>query len=143
MSVQIVTYQDDHFGVRIPLVKQPLDKCGPVRPRPLLFGLGVTPAGQRLGGKKDAARAIADILIVLVANARRLGRIALSSLGKELDRFLVHTDDRTPFVVRATIHLQDILHCGYERRTVFGRNAPALLQVRLIFVFFRMRLTCV
>ena len=143
MSVQIVTYQDDHFGVRIPLVKQPLDECGPVRPRPLLFGLGVTPAGQRLGGQKDTARAIADILIVLVANARRLGRIALSCLGEELDRLFVHTYDRAPFVVRPAIHLQNILHRSHESCAMFGRNAPALLQVRLIFVFFRMRPTCV
>ena len=28
MSVQIVTYQNDHFGIRIPFVKQPLDECG-------------------------------------------------------------------------------------------------------------------
>ena len=38
MSVQIVTYQNDHFGIRIPFVKQPLDECGPVLPtcRPFL-----------------------------------------------------------------------------------------------------------
>ena len=143
MSVQIITYQNDRFGVRIPLVKQPLDECRPVPPRPLLLGLGVAPAGQRLGGQKDAARAIANILIVLITNAGLLGRIALTRLGEELNRLFVHTDDRTPLVVRAAIHLQDILHRGYERCTVFSRNAPALLQVRLIFVFFRMRPTCV
>ena len=143
MSVQIVTYKDNRFCVRIPFVKQPLDERSPVRPRPLLLGLGIAPAGQRLGGQKDTARAIANIFVVLVANARRLGRVALSCLGEELDRLFVHTDDRTPLVVRSTVHLQDILHRSYERRAVSGRNAPALLQVRLTFVFFRMRPTCV
>lgn len=143
MSVQIVTYQNDHFCIRIPFVKPPLDECGPVRPRPLLFGLGVAPAGQRLGGQKDAARAIANILIVLIANARLLGCVTFSRLGEELNRLFVHTNDGTPLVVGTAIHLQDILHRSYERSAVFGRNAPALLQVRLIFVFFRMRPTCV
>ena len=143
MSVKIVTYQNNYLGVRIPLVKQPFDECGPIRPRPLLPGLGVAPAGQRLGRQKDTTRAIADIFVVLVAYARLLGRIALTRLGEELDRLFVHTDDRAPFVVRAAIHLQNILHRSHESGAVFGRNAPALLQVRLIFVFFRMRPTCV
>ena len=89
MSVQIITYQNDLFGVRIPFVKQPLDEGRPVRPRPLLLGLGIAPAGQRLGGQKDAARAIANILIVLITNAGRLGRIALSRFSEELDRLFV------------------------------------------------------
>ena len=143
MSVQIVTYQDDHLGIRIPFVEQPLDECGPIRPRPLLFGLSVAPAGQRLCGQKDAACAIANIFVVLVTNARFLGRVAFSRLGEELDGFFVHTDDRAPLIVRTAIHLQDILHRRHERSAMFGRNAPALLQVRLIFVFFRMRPTCV
>ena len=39
-------------------------------------GVGVAPAGQWLGGQKDAARAIANILIVLITNAGLLGRIS-------------------------------------------------------------------
>lgn len=87
MSVQIVTYQDDHLGIRIPFVEQPLDECDPIRPRPLLFGLSVAPAGQRLCGQKDAACAIANIFVVLVTNARFLRRVAFSRLGEELDGF--------------------------------------------------------
>ena len=41
------------------------------------------------------------------------------------------------------VHLKDVLHRCDESRVMAGWYAPALLQMRLVLVFFRMRPTCV
>ena len=39
--------------------------------------------------------------------------------------------------------IKDVLHRCDESRVMAGWYAPALLQMRLVLVFFRMRPTCV
>ena len=73
MGVQIVADQDDRLGFRVPIVEQPPDALGPVRPRPLPLGLGMAPTCKGLGEQEDAARAVADVLVVLVSYAGALG----------------------------------------------------------------------
>ncbi len=143
MSVQIVTYKDHLFRIGILLVKKPLDHLRPVNSGSSLSGVGETPSPEWFGKQKDATRAVPDIFIVLVLNARTFGCKAISCLFEKLNRLFVHTNYRTTFIVRTTIYLKNILHRCHKSCAMFLRNAPAFLQVRLIFVFFRMRPTCI
>ena len=143
MSVQIVTYKDNLFRIGILLVKKPLDHLRPVNSGSPFSGVGKTPSSEWFGKQKDATRAVPDIFIVLVSNARTFGCKAISCLFKKLDGLFVHTYYRTTFIVRATVYLKDILHRCHKSCAMFLRNTPAFLQVRLIFVFFRMRPTCI
>ncbi len=143
VSIEIVTYKNDLFDIRVSLVKQPLDALCSVSHGSLLLGDSFTPSGKGLSEKEDPAGAVPHILVVLVSNACAVGCKAISCLGQELYRLLVHAYDRTLGIIRTAVHLKDILHRSDESRVMVGRYAPALLQMRLILVFFRMRPTCV
>ncbi len=143
MSIEIVTYKNHLLNIRILHVKHPLDALCPVCSGPLLFGFSLPPSGKRFSEKKDAASAVSHILVVLIAYAGAVGRKALSGFCQQLHRLLVHAYDRALLIIRPAVHFKDILHSGNEGCTVIGRYAPALFQVRLILVFFRMRPTCV
>src|SRR5207302_58456 len=54
----------------------------------------------------------------------------------ELLGLLIHADDGLAGIVRPFIDLQHLLHVGYKRRVLLGRNAPHLLPPRLQVVFF-------
>ena len=82
MSVEIIAHQNDLLSIGILLIKKPFDAFCPINPCSLLFGFGVSPTCKRLGKQKDAACAIADILIVLITNASTLRCNAIFFTGK-------------------------------------------------------------
>ena len=102
------------LSIGILLIKKPFDAFCPINPCSLLFGFGVSPTCKRLGKQKDAACAIADILVVLITDASTLRCNAISRFSKELDWLFIHADHRILFVIWTAINLQDILHRGNE-----------------------------
>ena len=56
---------------------------------------------------------------------------------QKLNRLFIHANNGIVFVIWTTVYLKHILHRGNKSGTVFRRNAPAFLQVRLKFVFLR------
>lgn len=143
MIIHIVTCKNNLFHIGILLIKKPLDLMPPVDSGSLLSGVGETPPTERLGGQQDATRAIPDLLIVCLSNARVFGLKAFPCIFKKLDGLFVHTNYRTTLILRPTVYLNYILHRCHKSYAMFLRNAPTFLQVRLIFVFFRIRPTCI
>ena len=138
MSVEVIHYKNNLLGHRILLGQQPLYFLCPILSSPSLLGIGISPSGQRLCKKEDACCAVADILVVLILNAVLFGAKSFAEVGKKLNRLFIHANNWIVFVIWATVYLEHILHSGHESGTVFRRNTPALLQVRLKFVFLRM-----
>ena len=143
MGVEIVTHKYDLFGIRVLFIQKPLDFQGPVYPCALLSCIGVTPSCEWLREQKDAASAVTDIPVVLIPDARRPGCKSFSGFSRQLHRLLVHAYHWMRDIVRSAVHLKDVLHSGYESSVMLLGNAPALLQVGFIFVFFSIRPTCV
>jgi hypothetical protein len=71
--------------------------------------------------------------------SRRFGRPArakrLADLGEQLARALVEADYRALRVVGLLVEVQNLLHPPGEPGALFGRDHPALHQVRAEFVF--------
>ena len=86
---------------------------------------------------------IPRIFVVLVSYTCTDGSKAISCFCQKLNRFLVHTYDRVFGIIWTAVHLKDVLHRCDESRVMAGWYAPALLQMRPVLVFFRMRPTCV
>ena len=78
-----------------------------------------------------------DILVVLILNAILFGAESFAEVGKTLDRLFIDANNGIVFVIWATVYFKHILHRGNKSGTVFRRNAPAFLQVRLKFVLLR------
>ena len=70
-----------------------------------------------------------------------MGTKSLSEIREELNRFLIHTDNRMLFIIRTAVDGQDVFHCSYNSGVLLRRNTPAFLQVRLKFVFLSIRET--
>ena len=143
VSVEIVTYKYDLLDIWVFLVKQPFDAFCPVCSGSLLLCYSLTPSGQRFSEKEDATGAIPHIFVVLVSYTCTVRSKAISCFCQKLNRFLVHTYNRVFGIIWTAVHLEDILHRCDESRVMAGWYAPALLQVWLVLVFFRMRPTCV
>ncbi len=136
VSIEIVTYKYDPLDVRVSLVKQPLDAFCPVSSGSLLLCYSLTPSGQGFSEKEDAAGAIPYVFVVLVSYTCVVGSKAIPCFCQKLNRFLVHTYDRVFGVIWTAVHFKDVLHRCDESRVMVGQYAPALLQMRLILVFF-------
>jgi hypothetical protein len=65
----------------------------------------------------------------------------LAEISKELAGALVEADYRALFVVGLLLEVQNLLHPPDEAGALFGRDHPALHQVRAQFVFLSIFLT--
>ena len=130
MGVEVIHYKNNLLGHRILL-------C-PILSSPSFLSVSISPSGQRFRKKENTCCAVADILVILILNAILFGAESFAKVGKKLDRLLIHANNGIVFVIWATVYFKHILHRGNKSGTVFRRNAPALLQVRLKFVFLRM-----
>ena len=138
MSVEVIHYKNNLFCRRILFSQQPLDLLCPILSGSSLLGIGISPSGQRFSKEENTRCTVTDILVVLVLNAILLGAESFAEVGKKLDRLFIHAYNGVIFVICPAVYLEHILHCGHKRSTVFRRNTPTLLQVRLKFVFLRM-----
>ena len=138
MSVEVIHYKNNLLSRRILFCQQPIYLLCPILSSPSFLGVGISPTSQRLCKKENTCCAVADILVVLILNAILFGAESFAEVGKKLNRPFIHANNGIVFVIWTTVYLKHILHRGNKSGTVFRRNAPAFLQVRLKFVFLRM-----
>ena len=136
MRVQIIHDEDDPLGIRIILVDQLLHLMGPVHFRAVLEDLGTHPSRQRFDEHEYGTRTVADVLAI-----HDHGCVCASESGaalpEELQRLLVHADDRPGLVVWAGIDFEDVLHFGDETGRMIGRDGPITAQMRFDLVFLK------
>ena len=58
---------------------------------------------------------------------------------RKTDTHEIETHQREIRIARTLVDFQNVLHGGYERAILLGRDNPLLLAVRLKFVFFKTR----
>ena len=144
MCVQVVADKDDSFSIRIVDIDKFLYLLRPVLLAPLCLDGYATPSAKRLGEHKAAACPFADIFVINLLRVVHLGKMdGFPRVSMKFDRLLVHAYDRISGIVWSGVHFKNILHRSNERGILLRWNAPHLPQVRLIFVFFRMRPTWV
>ena len=107
----------------------------PILSSPSFLSVGISPSGQRFRKKENTCCAVADILVVLILNAILFGAESFAEVGKKPDRLFIHANSGIVFVIGATVYFKHVFHRSHKSGTVFRRNTPALLQVRLKFVF--------
>lgn len=139
VGVQVVHDQHDLVRVGVVDVQQVLDPAGPVQAGAGRFRVGAAPAGQGLGPHEDRARPVAHVFGILTGHPSRRGRGAWAGVGQQLQRFLIHHDNRMSRIVRAGVHAEHVFHRGHERGVLLGRDRPARLQVRLKCPLFSTR----
>ena len=131
MSVEVIHYKNNLLSRRILLGQQPLYLLCPILSSPSFLSVSISPSGQRFRKKENTCCAVADILVILILNAILFGAESFAKVGKKLDRLFIHANNGIVFVIWTTVYLKHILHRGNKSGTVFRRNAPAFLQVRL------------
>src|SRR5262245_49012702 len=70
-----------------------------------------------------------------VLRLRRLHRFGWAALVEELLGSFVQADQRSLRIEGTLVDIQHVFHGAHKRGVGFGRNAPALLQPGLEFVF--------
>ena len=138
MSVEVIHYKNNLLSRRILFCQQPIYLLCPILSSPSFLGVGISPTSQRLCKKENTCCAVADILVILILNAILFGAESFAEVGKKPDRLFIHANNGIVFVIWATVYFKHVFHRSHKSGTVFRRNAPAFLQVRLKFVFLRM-----
>jgi hypothetical protein len=141
MGVEVVHDEDNAMRFGIPLVDESFYEPGPILSCPLLCHFHMPPSRKRLEGQKKIRHSIALVLTVVALHFSRLGGDRKARFLQQLLAALVHADQRQQGIKRARVHFENILHTIDKLCTVQRRNAPALLQVGLDLVFFRVRRT--
>ena len=141
MGIQIVHNQSYLDRIRIAFIEHLLDLQRPIFSGAMFRDGNMSFAAEWLDFHKYFRHAVSDVFIV---NALRLPRFAWYRLPDFTDHLLagfIHADNRVVRIIRQMIHLQNILHVGYKRRTSFWGDFPVFAEVRLKFVFFKTRCT--
>ena len=139
MRIKVIHNQHDLSGIGILFIQQPLDLMGPVFSGTVFPGIGIPPSIQWFGEYEDTCSSITDVLIILILYSSVPGSEAFTCISEKLHRLFVHTDNREVLIIWSAVNSKDILHSCDKGCILMGRNTPALFQVRLIFVFFRIR----
>ncbi len=143
MRVEVVHHQRDPLSLRIARAQHAPDPERPVPACATLASLDMPPTGQGLHLQEDLRDAAAHVLVLPAPGLPGLDRQFLPHFPDQLLVRLVHADHRQPLRIRSRVDLQNVFHAGNERRVCPGRNPPALLHVRLQFVFFNSRWTVI
>ncbi len=144
VRVQVVADQHDLHCIRIIFINKILNLLSPVFLAPLFFDCHPSPSAEGFREHKSATCSVSDIFMVhffrmvVLREMNRLAGVLVKFYG-----LFIHANNRFQRVIRSGINFQNILHRRNEGGVLVRRNAPHLPQVRLIFVFFSMRPTCV
>ena len=138
MGVQVVHHQHYPLTVGVVLIHQ-----FPHHPRPVNLGAPLRdfhPAPSLQGCKQheQVAHPVALVFVIICHDRSRSRR---AGLLHQLPAGLVQTHQHLILSVRAVINFQHVLHGAHEVSAALGRQAPALFQPRLEFVFFSVRRT--
>ena len=137
VGIEIVADQDHLSGVRIVLIKQAFDLVRPVCHGALFSGADPAFSSLWLVKHEDAGGAVAFVFVVEALGFSRLHRQGDSRLFCELDGLFIHADHGTVCIIRTLVYLQHVFHRRYEIGILFGRDDPALFEMGLKFVFFK------
>lgn len=130
MSVQIVHDEDDAFGRGIAFIDQVLDELSPL-PTSTFFGdPHKSFSAKRLNRHENFGYAIANVLIVYLEHASRFGGQWFSDFSDQLLTGFIHAHDREPWVVRALVNVQHVLHAAYKFGVVAFWDFPVFREVR-------------
>src|SRR5215471_14150476 len=140
MRVQIVQHHANHRRVWIACVDQPLHGVGEIDLRPLRRHLDMAPAGLWFYEKKQVARAVALICVIIALRPPQLHGQWLPGFFDELLAGLIKVDLGSYGSIGFRIDLQYVFHGGDKSGTHL-RNAPLLLQPRFVRAFFKTRRT--
>src|SRR5215470_13813515 len=140
MRIEIVQHDPNHRGFWVAFVHQPLHRMREVDLRPLLCHPHMPPVSLRFHEKKEIARAVAGVFVIIALRPPRLGRQRLPSLLDELLGRLIKVDFGPGSLIGLRVDLQNVFHRGDELRPHL-RDAPLLLQPRLEDCFFKTRRT--
>ena len=151
----LITFAQNYFGERMRIFVS-RDLAQSVIEKVLTFKMAFFNTGDNATGKLQAridqgvsslSRTVQNFFIDLLPlftsalHSVFTGAKSFPEIGKELDWLFIHTDNRFLFVIGSAVYRQYIFHCRDKCRILAWRNTPALLQVRLKFVFLRMRET--
>jgi hypothetical protein len=109
-----------------------------------MFGYSYVPSsGQWFHFQKNLRNSITNVLVVYTLRFSRCARNRLAYFTYQLLAGFVHADNRASWIVGQFVHSKHIFHGGYECCTLLRGDFPVLPDVRLKFVFFRMRCTVI
>ena len=139
MGIQIVHHQNDAVLVRVVQVHQLLH-----HPSPVGFGAPVRHlhSAPSLQGRKQHEQVAHSVAFVIVRHGSPgLRREGLEGLLHQLFAGLVQGHQHLVVPELTVVDLQHVLHGADELGVARWRDAPALFQPRLEFVFFSVRRT--
>ena len=135
MGVQVVHHRHNTVLVRVVLVHQLLDHPGPIGFRAPVRHFHPAPPFQRSEQHEEVAHPVALVFIIVGARRPRPGRTRPARLFHLLLAGLVQTDQNFVVPILALIDFQHVFHRTDELGVALRRDAPALFQPRLEFVF--------
>ena len=138
MCIQVIHHQNDFIRIGVGFINKPLQLKRPITSRSARISMRFAPTAQRLCEHKYGTRALSDIFAVVFFTMVILThRNWLQIFIQKLKRLFIHADHGAFLIEGTRIYLKDVLHMRYEFGVLFWRNTPHLLQVRLIFRFFK------
>src|SRR5580700_984453 len=138
MRVEVVQHQVNLAHVGIAAAQQPADEVDEIYLGASGSDLREAALTSGLYGHKDIAGAGPLVLVVLLGHACGLSRHRAASLAQQLLAFLVQTNHRLAWIVRASVQIQQLVHapavlCGELT------NTPHQFSPGFEEVFFRIR----
>ena len=141
MGVQVVHHQHYSLLVGVVLIHQLPHHLSPVGPGAPVRGLHPPPSLQGREQHEQVAHPVSLVFVIVGHGCPGPRREGLPGLLHQLLAGLVQAHQDLIVLVFTMIDLQHVLHGAHEFGAALGREAPALLQPRLEFVFFRVRRT--
>jgi hypothetical protein len=135
MDVEVVHHQAYLLGLRVEILGQVAYELGELASTPTLTHLHASPTPKRFEGHEEVGHASPLVLVVAALGTARSEAKRLADLGKQLAGALVEADYRALRVVGLLVEVQNLLHPPDEPGALFGRDHPALDEVRAEFVF--------
>ena len=135
LGVQVVHHQHNPVFVSIVHVHQLLDHSGPIGFRAPVRNFNPAPPFQRREQHEQVARPIALVFVIVGARRSKPGRTLQPGLFHLLFAGLVQADQNFVVPILALIDFQHVFHRADKLRTASRRDAPALFQPGLEFVF--------
>src|SRR5208282_5554343 len=141
MRVEVIHDQHYNGGLWVYGQQQITDEQRPVGSRPLIADLYDSFASQRFHRHENIGRAATLVFTIVFRNGTRTRGELDADLCDQLLAALIHANHGSAGIVRTMVHFQHIFHRGHEFGRRSRRQAPALLQPGLEFVFFSVRRT--
>lgn len=135
MGIKVIHYKNDFFHFWVHDINKVFYFFCPVNCSPVLPDTDMMLPSKRFYESKDAACTITDIFGIYFPVISRAHWQRFPCLSQQLVWFFIHADDRTHWVIREFIDIENIFHTCYEFCILFWRDAPIVIEVRSKFIF--------